>query len=218
MCVGFVVQVAVVVVQSKSRYPVAKTTIRCEINVQNSRFISTLASTQTSEEAQAFIKSIQSEFPDASHNCWAYVVGPPGSTVNVGCSDDGEPHGTAGRPMLNVLLHCELGDIAAVVTRYFGGTKLGRGGLVRAYGQAVQESLLSVESMLKIYWVDVELKLSYSDMAIIERALAEFGAQKIDEQFRDLIYMNVQVPEDKFDNFCVVVKDQTRGRVLVDNS
>ncbi|NLG62975.1 MAG: hypothetical protein GX539_12100, partial [Candidatus Cloacimonetes bacterium] len=100
--------------------------------VQRSRFIATLAHAPDVESARAFIEEVRAEFPDATHNCWAFVAGPPGSTSHVGFSDAGEPHGTAGRPMLDVLLHSGIGEVAAVVTRYFGGVKLGKGGLVRA--------------------------------------------------------------------------------------
>jgi Uncharacterized protein family UPF0029 len=124
-----------------ARYPVPAQQHRVEQVIDRSRFICTVARVQSSEEAQAFIKTMNAEFPDATHNCWAYVVGAPGSTDRVGMSDDGEPHGTAGRPMLTVLLHSGVGEIAAVVTRYYGGTKLGTGGLVKAYSGAVQEAL-----------------------------------------------------------------------------
>src|SRR5690606_8318142 len=103
---------------SQPRYLIPAHRHRVEEEIKRSRFISTVAYTPTVEEARAFISEISAEFGDASHNCWAYVVGSPGSTGQVGMSDDGEPHGTAGRPMLTVLLHSGIGDICAVVTRY----------------------------------------------------------------------------------------------------
>lgn len=106
---------------------------RAEETIHRSRFIVTMARVSSPEEAKAFIDSIRAEHDQATHNCWAYVAGEPGSTAQIGASDDGEPKGTAGRPMLTVLLHCGVGEIAAVVTRYFGGILLGTGGLVRAY-------------------------------------------------------------------------------------
>ena len=107
------------------RYPIPASLHRVEQEIERSRFITTVAPAPTVEEAKAFIARIREEFPDANHNCWAYVVGPPGSTGMAGMSDDGEPHGTAGRPMLTALLHGNVGDVAVVVTRYFGGTLLG---------------------------------------------------------------------------------------------
>lgn len=96
--------------------------------IRRSRFIVSMARVQGPDQAKAFIERIRVEHPDATHNCWAFQAGPAGSTAFAGCSDDGEPKGTAGRPMLTVLLHCGVGEIAAVVTRYFGGTLLGTGG------------------------------------------------------------------------------------------
>ncbi|MFN2122854.1 MAG: IMPACT family protein, partial [Candidatus Promineifilaceae bacterium] len=119
------------------RYPIPAQETREEIRVSNSRFIATAAPVFSVDEAKEFIKKIKAEFSDASHNVPAFLVG-YGPSVTAHCSDDGEPSGTAGRPMLAVLQGSGLGDIAVVVTRYFGGTKLGTGGLVRAYGDAVK--------------------------------------------------------------------------------
>jgi len=119
-----------------TRYAIPASRHRAEQVIDRSRFICSLASATSPDEAHAFIHEMNVEFPDASHNCWAFVLGPAGSTDRIGMTDDGEPHGTAGRPMLTVLTHSGVGDIAAVVTRYFGGTKLGTGGLVKAYSTA----------------------------------------------------------------------------------
>ena len=127
---------------------------RCEEIVRRSRFIVSLAHTPTPEAAKSFIERIKQEFPDATHNCWAYAAGAPGQTSKVGYSDDGEPHGTAGRPMLTMLLHGGVGELSAVVPRYFGGIKLGTGGLVRAYQGMVKlglETLPTREHMIAYY-------------------------------------------------------------------
>ncbi len=119
------------------RYAIPAARHDVEQVIDRSRFLCTVAPTSTVEDAQAFVRDIAHEYPDATHHCWAYVIGAPGSSDRIGLSDDGEPHGTAGRPMLTVLQHCGMGDIAAVVSRYYGGVKLGTGGLVKAYGGAV---------------------------------------------------------------------------------
>src|SRR5215207_5301458 len=93
------------------RYPIPAAEHRVEASIQRSRFVATIAPAPMVEDAQAFVKRIAAEFPDATHNCWAFVVGPPGSTGRIGMSDAGEPHGTAGRPMLTVLLHSGIGDV-----------------------------------------------------------------------------------------------------------
>ena len=114
---------------------------RTELLIRRSRFLAQCAHTPGPEAARAFVESIRRANADATHNCWAYAAGAPGQTARIGSSDDGEPHGTAGRPMLQVLLHCGIGEICVVVTRWFGGVKLGTGGLVRAYQDSVRENL-----------------------------------------------------------------------------
>ncbi len=123
-----------------SRYPIPAKTVRVETRVVNSRFIATIGQAQTVEEARAFIDALRQEFADATHNVYAFRVG-YGASVTEGMSDDGEPSGTAGRPALAVLRGADLGDVVLVITRYFGGTKLGTGGLVRAYTHSAQEAL-----------------------------------------------------------------------------
>src|SRR5512136_3037013 len=133
-----------------SRYPVPAGSARVEETILRSRFIASAAPAATVEEARAFVAALRAEFSDATHNCYAYVAGPPGSTAQVGMSDDGEPGGTAGRPMLAVLLGSGVGDLVAVVTRFFGGTKLGTGGLVRAYSGGVKAALAQLPLQEKV--------------------------------------------------------------------
>src|SRR5215216_5950308 len=127
-------------------YSVPLDEIRRELVVVNSRFIATLAPVSTIDAARAFLSRIRKEFGDASHNVPAYIIG-GGNTVTEYFSDDGEPSGTAGRPALAVLRGSGLGDVVVVVTRYFGGTLLGTGGLVRAYGAAVKAVLALLPSI-----------------------------------------------------------------------
>ena len=122
------------------RYPIPACETSAEIKVKNSRFIATIAPIFSVDEAKKFIKHIKAEYSDANHNVPAFVVG-HGASVIAHCNDDGEPSGTAGRPVLAVLNGSGLGDAVVVVTRYFGGTKLGTGGLVRAYGEVVRAVL-----------------------------------------------------------------------------
>src|SRR5512146_1043212 len=134
------------------RYPIPARAHRTQEEIKRSRFITTLGAAATAEAASEFVALVTAEFPDATHNCWAFVAGPPGSTDRIGMSDAGEPHGTAGRPMLNALLHGRVGDIVAVVTRYYGGTKLGTGGLVRAYAGCVQHALETLPTTERVEW------------------------------------------------------------------
>ena len=143
-----------------SRYPVPAEEIRREIVVVNSRFIATLAPVFSVEEARAFIGRVRQEFADASHNVPVFLVGGADTTIEH-CSDDGEPSGTAGRPALAVLRGSGLGDVAVVITRYFGGTKLGTGGLVRAYSDAVRSVIDAVPRAEKVPTHTVMLDLPY---------------------------------------------------------
>ncbi|RRR68314.1 MAG: YigZ family protein, partial [Candidatus Viridilinea halotolerans] len=117
-------------------YPIPAATTRITLQVLNSRFIGTAGYTPSVVAAREFIAAVRGAMPDATHHCYAYLVG-YGASVTAGMSDDGEPSGTAGRPMLAVLRGADLGDVTVVATRYFGGTLLGTGGLVRAYGDTV---------------------------------------------------------------------------------
>ncbi|MEP7001819.1 MAG: YigZ family protein, partial [bacterium] len=153
------------------RYPVPANRHRAEQLIERSRFICTVQRASTPADAQAFIRELNAEFSDATHNCWAYIAGPPGSTNRVGMSDDGEPHGTAGRPMLTVLTHSGVGEIVAVVTRYYGGTKLGTGGLVKAYGGAVQRALESLPRAERVDYVEVTLSIAYASIDTVQQLL-----------------------------------------------
>ena len=120
-----------------------------EITIQKSRFISTIKRVQSLDEMRSFYEKIQKAHPKANHNCWAAVSGAPTDSGGYGCSDDGEPSGTAGKPILKVLQYSGLGQVGLIVTRYFGGIKLGTGGLVRAYTEAAQAAVEGVPHIRK---------------------------------------------------------------------
>ncbi len=155
-----------------ARYPIPARSHRVEEEIKRSRFITTLGYTPDVEAARAFVAGVSTEFADANHNCWAYVVGPPGATAQIGMSDDGEPHGTAGRPMLTVLLHSGIGDICAVVTRYFGGTLLGKGGLVRAYSGGVQLALGDLPTLERVPRTELEVVIDLRGHHIVQTVAA----------------------------------------------
>ncbi|WP_223669811.1 YigZ family protein [Kangiella shandongensis] len=169
--------------------------------IKGSRFITRSVFTPTVEQAKAFIKQLNIDEPDATHHCWAYIVGNPESTTLMACSDDGEPSGTAGMPMLNVLKHSDLGDITVVVTRYFGGTKLGTGGLARAYSSGVKEALERVSAHNRIYTSEIDLITSYELQNQLRYLLEEHQAQNISENFSDKVAIHAEVPQDQLDSF-----------------
>ncbi len=179
--------------------------------IDRSRFICTVERVQSVEEAQAFIKAMNAEFPDATHNCWAYVVGAPGSTDRIGMSDDGEPHGTAGRPMLTVLQHCGVGEIAAVVTRYYGGTKLGTGGLVKAYGGSVQDALASLPTVERVDAVVVAFEVGYAQIGAVQQLLPTVGAEVVRQEFGEQAVFTVTLPREQVDVLASAIGNIRRG-------
>jgi uncharacterized YigZ family protein len=184
--------------------------------IKRSRFITTIARAGSVPDAQAFIQSIRAESPDATHHCWAYAIGPPGSTAQIGMSDDGEPHGTAGRPMLNALLHSGVGDVAAVVTRYYGGTNLGTGGLVRAYGGGVQRALESMPRAERVEYVRATVTLEYGQVSAFEQQLPAYEAEVLDREFGADVRFTVRVPESGVEPFREAVNNLTRGSARID--
>jgi uncharacterized YigZ family protein len=193
-----------------ARYPIPVREARKEIIVINSRFIASLAPTFNVEEAKDFISRIKSEFPDASHHVPAYLIG-FGNSVIAHCSDGGEPAGTAGRPALAVLQGSGLGDVAVVVTRYFGGTKLGTGGLVHAYGQAVKEVLKDLPRAEKVPTHTVRLILPYPYFENVRRLVAENKGKIIDEDFAVDVTVTALFSVELFDGFQKDLSELTRG-------
>lgn len=194
-----------------TRYMVPATRHRVEQSVERSRFICTVERVEDSAAAQALIRELNVEFADASHNCWAYVAGPPGSTNAIGMSDAGEPHGTAGRPMLTVLLHSGVGEIACVVTRYFGGTKLGTGGLVRAYGGIVQLALESLPLVERRDYVEVTVSIGYSSIDAVQQMLAPLEVEVLQQEYGLNVRYGLRVPRSNIDALRQAVADATRG-------
>jgi uncharacterized YigZ family protein len=198
------------------RYLIPAEVHRVEEEIKRSRFITTLAYTPTVEAARAFIGAVREELPDATHHCWAYVVGPPGVTGQIGLSDDGEPHGSAGRPMLTVLLHAGVGDIAAVVTRYFGGTLLGVGGLVRAYSGGVQLGLASLPTVERVPTVLLDVLLDYTAITVFQRLAPAFEAAIVQQEFGLDANYRIRLPQSQVKGFIAAIAELTNGQALVE--
>jgi uncharacterized YigZ family protein len=195
-----------------TRYPIPAQQTRVEIVVVNSRFIATAAPVFSVDEAKAFVRRVRQEFADATHNVPVYLVG-HGASVTAHCSDDGEPSGTAGRPALAVLRGSGLGDVAVVITRYFGGTKLGTGGLVRAYSDAVREVLAALPRAEKVPTHTVMLALPYS---LFERArliIAAHQGQILDEDFGVDVTITARFAIEHFDAFQSALREMSRGQL-----
>jgi uncharacterized YigZ family protein len=196
-------------------YPVPAATHRVEETIRRSRFITTVARAGTPEAARAFVAAVRQEFPDATHNCWAFVAGPPGDSGQVGMSDDGEPHGTAGRPMLTALLHGGVGEVAAVVTRYYGGVKLGKGGLGRAYAGGVVAALETLPTELLVPTAEVTVELRHADVTGARRIFLRLGVTVLDEAWGEGIAYRLRVPEPVMAELASELGGLTRGRAEV---
>lgn len=198
-----------------TRYPIPAAETRAEIEVKNSRFIATAAPVFTVDEAKTFIKRIKDEFADASHNVPAYQIG-FGASVTAHCNDDGEPSGTAGRPILAVLQGSGLGDIAVVVTRYYGGTKLGTGGLVRAYGDATKAVLEILPRAEKVPTHTTMLALPYNLLEQVRLLVGEWNGRLLDEQFAADITMTMQFTTAKFSGFQDALRELSHGSLAAE--
>lgn len=201
--------------EAPGRYPVPAHRHRIEQTIDRSRFICTVERAQSPEEAQQFIRAMNAEFADATHNCWAFVAGAPGSTSRIGMSDAGEPHGTAGRPMLTVLLHSGVGEIVAVVTRYYGGIKLGTGGLVKTYGGAVQAALESLPRVERVDYVDATLAVGYAAITVVRQLLASLDVQVDGEEYGVDVVYRLRVPRPNVEPLRAAAADATRGEAIL---
>ena len=194
-------------------YAIPAESVRTEDVILGSRFIATLAHAPTADAARAFLDQVRAEFPDATHHCWAFVAGPPGSTASIGMSDAGEPHGTAGRPMLDVLLHSGIGEIAVVVTRYFGGTKLGTGGLVRAYSEAVRQVVDGVPRAEKVLTHTVMLGFPYSYLERVRLLVSAQNGKVLDEDFATEVTLTARLAVEHLPAFQSSLSELTSGKV-----
>jgi uncharacterized YigZ family protein len=193
-------------------YPIPAREVRSEITVVNSRFITSIAPAFNVDEARQFIKRIKNEFPDATHNVPAFIIGNGTSTITH-CSDDGEPSGTAGRPALAVLNGSGLGDVVVVVTRYFGGTKLGTGGLVRAYGDAVRQVLGILPRAQKVPTDTIVIVVPYSWFERLRSMVEAHGGQIIEQDFAVDVTLTITMATDRFLGFSSALKEVSHGRL-----
>lgn len=182
---------------------------RHELIVRHSRFLAHAAPVADADAAAAFIASVS--VADATHNCWAWRIGQAYRS-----SDDGEPAGTAGRPILAAIDGQGLDGVAVVVTRWFGGIKLGAGGLVRAYGGAAAECLRTAERREVVELAEVDVDCPFADIAAVHGALPAFDAEKLEEDFRaDGVRFRLRVPADRVDALATHLRDATRDRARV---
>lgn len=185
-----------------------------EIVEKKSRFIATVAKCETEEEAVRFIEQMKKKYWDARHNCSAFVIGPRGELTR--CSDDGEPSGTAGRPMLEVLLGTGIRNVAVVVTRYFGGVLLGTGGLVRAYTQAVKEGLAHCSVGVRRWGHEIEVATDYNGVGKVLHLLRQNGLEPEDSWYADDVTFRLIVPAEREEALRAELTEATFGKAKID--
>ena len=183
-----------------------------EIEEKKSRFIADIIPVHAEEEALAFIAAAKKKYWDARHNCFAYIIGERGQLTR--CSDDGEPQGTAGRPMLDVLEGENLTDVVCVVTRYFGGTLLGTGGLVRAYSGAVREGLKNCRVLTRKQGILLSIRTDYTDLGKIQYLLGQNNIPTMDSVYADTVELKVVVEENRSAFLKEALREATSARVL----
>lgn len=182
-----------------------------EYEEKKSRFLAHVRRCTSEAEATAFIEEMKKKYWDARHNCSAFVIGGKGELTR--CSDDGEPSGTAGRPMLEVLLGSGIRNVAVVVTRYFGGVLLGTGGLVRAYTQAVKEGLEACETGVMRPGTELLLDTDYNGIGKILYVLGQRGLEPLESNYGEAVSLRVLLPTEEADGFQKELTEATAGRI-----
>lgn len=181
-----------------------------EIVEKKSRFIATVKPVDSEEEALEFIAGLKKKYWNATHNCFAFVIGERQEIQR--CSDDGEPQGTAGRPMLDVILGEEVHNVAVVVTRYFGGTLLGTGGLVRAYSKSVQEGLRQSTIIEKEKGSRITIQTDYNGVGKLQYLLGQRGIPIVDSEYTDVVKIQILLEEEKTEELKEAVTEATSGK------
>lgn len=186
-----------------------------EEEIKKSRFITYLRHTEGMEQAKAFWQELKMQHPHARHWCWATVAGTPNDSQQYGFSDDGEPSGTAGKPMLNYLLGSGLGEITAVVVRYYGGIQLGTGGLVKAYGNGVQQALLQLERIRKVLRKNYRLQCEYEQFNTISHMISEKDILILEQHFGEKVDLLLAFNPIEFEPFADEITQRFSGKLTL---
>ena len=194
------------------RFPIPAAQARAEMMILKSRFICIIDFADTVEVAQSFIRQMRAEFADASHVCHAFCVG-FGASITQGCSDDGEPKGTAGRPMLAVLQGSGLGDVVATVVRYYGGTNLGTGGLVHAYGDVIKAALEILPRGEKVEKRQAIIAIPYALYERVKLLIATHRGKIFSEDFAADITLEIEFVVDDFAPFNLALREMSAGKI-----
>ncbi len=192
--------------------------VRFEEEIKKSLFITYLAHTPDLASAKAFVDEIKQRHADARHNCWAFVAGRPENSMLWGLSDDGEPSGTAGKPILAQLTGSHIGEITAVVPRYYGGVLLGTGGLVKAYGGGVQQALKRLQTIEKKITTSVHLTLDYAMIPLLHSIMAQFSATEMEAHYNEQVEMVGDLEALQSDAFTQALINKSGAKIQVSRS
>jgi len=188
-----------------SSYPTPASSVETKTEIKKSRFIARAAKVTDRQAALALVEQAKRDYPDARHHCWAYLLGNPASASSAAANDAGEPSGTAGKPILNVIQHKGVGDVLVVVIRYFGGIKLGAGGLVRAYSGAAEAAMSALPLEQAVPRQEVKLSLDFAKEQLLRHWAELHEAQIINVDYSQQVLMSVDVPDvamAELDAFC----------------
>ncbi|MCH4296533.1 YigZ family protein [Shewanella sp. 3B26] len=197
------------------KYPIPAGELVFEEEIKASRFITVLSHCSSETDLKSVLTDVKSRYPGASHYCWAYVAAAPDNSVAIGSSDDGEPSGSAGRPMLATLQGSGLGEVCAVVVRYYGGTKLGVGGLVRAYTSGIKKALPDLPTQLRELKYPSRLCCDYGQLADIEYLLGKHGGDILERDFGGKVTLQLQLPKANLADLNRDLATLTQGQIVL---
>ncbi|GAC21782.1 YigZ family protein [Paraglaciecola arctica] len=199
---------------STASYKVPAKVHQIELEIKRSKFLTFAAPAADRQVAEDFIRMLREQHPQASHVCWAYIAGAPNTTIR-SMSDDGEPSGTAGMPMLKVLEYSGYGDIVVAVVRYFGGTKLGTGGLQRAYSDAVSMVLADLPFTLKVERTSLQFSYDYTHDGSISRLLERYDVESIDANYAQKVTLSIAIASSELSIFKTELTNITSGNAEI---
>jgi len=182
-------------------YPVPAKQVETLYEIKKSKFIACAGFANSRESAMALLDSVKQQYPDARHHCWAYVFGNPNSPISAAMADDGEPSGTAGKPILNVLQHKDIGDIMIIVTRYFGGIKLGAGGLVRAYSAAAQQAIDALEVRQEIKLEPLRIDIDFKHEQFVRHLVEHAQGNIANCNYGSSVKIDIELPLNALEDF-----------------
>ncbi|MDX8387553.1 MAG: YigZ family protein [Ghiorsea sp.] len=195
------------------RYLIPAQAVIDEQIIKKSRFITYIQHTANKEQAVSFVQETKEKHPDARHHCWAYIAGHPTATTAIAFSDDGEPQGTAGKPILNVLQHRHVGEITLVVVRYFGGIKLGAGGLVRAYSSSAHLAMENLETKSLIATKRLKIAFDYALESKVSHFLQEHQIKMLKSDYLERVFFQIEVEEQAVEQTELALVNITSGRI-----